>query len=623
MIKELVQFTTDLGDFKEIGAEPKYGLYIQLKLRETDGYWSIDPTDIQSDVFSKKTAGQSLFLKKCRDVIQHAWMIDTWKCFDAPEKAIHTCSPYAIAFKKETLPGKEKQKPVGDRLERYFAKAKELLDDKAEHGPIDVFKNLLNSADKLKRLLDSVPAFSDIKDNEYVVLFLDEPIEKYQIAHGKYLKENLFNKALFTTENAAGETVGASGFFSGVPDKKPFLSHQTASFQISGRITLHEAAQLFEFETILKQGVLPRPLPIFIYQDELPNLKNGLHESIVLFKKEAEADPKKRRGFAEIMTDLHDNKVELGNFYLLFYMGGEVHDFDFVSKFEYKLDGWKVENLFEIKDPPPRLDNVFDLLHGLLIDLFDNSLVVRSGKKEGLTFRWFGEVESKYCRSASAYLMVLKYRQAFYDFIYKSRRQAINQTMFAEIAMAGILDGIRRDRYENHHHTEEGDIKRKLNLFFSLYPKFTHHKNLYHNENPVSTANQTIQLREFMGQLAKGEGFIKDDPQFAFAAGQVVRYLLSKSKSSDRSFARLEPFLQQTQIVRFLDAVRKVFETYKHEKFSKNFEHPFAEVTGYDTDTNLRDLTPLFLSGFFSKNNLFAKKEDEEDSEVIDDENED
>lgn len=607
MIKELVQFTADLGDFKEIGAEPKYGLYVQLKLRETDGHWAIDATDLESAVFSKKTAGQTPFLTRCREVIQHGWMIDTWKCFDAPEKAIHTCSPYAVAFKKETMLGKAGQKPVAERLERYFAKAKDLLDDKAEQGRIDVFKNLLNATDRLKKLLDSIPAFADVKDKEYVVLFLDEPIKKYQAAHDRYLEENLFNKALYTTKNGAGETVGASGFFSGVPDKKPFLRHQSASFGISGRITLEEAQQLHEFDTVLKRNVLPRPLPIFIHQDELPNLKNGLKESIVLFKKEAEADPKNRRGFAEIMTDLHDGKVELGNFYLLFFMGGEIHDFDFVSKFEYELDGWKVENLFELKDPPPKLENVFDLLHGLLIDLFDNSLVVRSGKKEGLSFRWFGDVDARYCRSASAYLMVMKYRRAFYDFIYKSHRQAVTQIMFEDIAMSGILDGIRRDCYKDHHHTEEGDIKRKLNLLFSLHQKFSPH-----NSNPLFMANQTIQLREFMGQLAKGEDDIKDDPQFAFAAGQVVRYLLSKSKSSDRSFARLEPFLQQTQLDRFLDAVRRVFETYKHENFSRNFQHPFSEVMGYMTGANLRDLTPLFLSGFFSSNALFADKENEE-----------
>lgn len=646
MLKELIQFTNALGDLKEIGEEPKFGLYIQLKIKNDDGHLSMDSKDYKAAVYSKSTASKKgtptelseeekkkeaenkILLEKCQIVIKHGWMIDTWKCFDPSAKTIHTCSPYAVGFKRNTLEGGSKSQPhIGDRLNKYFEKAGTFLLDDAERGRMDVFKNLINSKEKLNTLLDSIPEFvarenADPKKDgekfkkEYIVLFLDEPTDVFKAPNDRYLAKNLFNKADYTLKDIQGESLGASNFFHGVKVKKPFESHQTAAFQISGRISLTEAQRLNEFEKVLKRNVLPRPLPIFIYQDELPERPDGLKESISVFTKEAEIDPKNRRGFSDIMGELHTKGVELANFYLLFYSGGDILDFDFVSKFEYKLDGWKIENLFELKEPPPKFDKIFDILEGVLVDLFDNSLVVRSSKKEALSFRWFGDVEAKYCRSESAYLRVLKYRHAFYEFIYKSRRQAVTQTMFEDLAMSGILDGIRRDRYEKNHHTEEGDIKRKLNLLFSLHQKFTPH-----TEKSFFMPNQTTALREFMGQLTEAKTDITDDPQFAFAAGQVVRYLLSKSKSSDRSFARLEPFLQQTHISRFLDAVRKVFETYKHEKFSRKFEHPFSEVTGYKTETNLRELTPLFLSGFFSKNSLFADKKVE--PEVALEENED
>ena len=121
-------------------------------------------------------------------------------------------------------------------------------------------------------------------------------------------------------------------------------------------------------------------------------------------------------------------------------------------------------------------------------------------------------------------------------------------------------------------------------------------------------ANQTVQLREFITTLAKGESTIETDAQFAFVAGQVIAYLFTKTRSTDRSYARLEVFLQQTDVAQFQLAVVNFFNRYKHETYSRKFKHPFSEVTGYQTSTNLREYMPLILSGFFSNNLLFADK---------------
>ena len=95
MIKELVQFTESISDLKDVGLQPKYGLYVQLRIDNDDGYLTLKTH--HSEVFGKKTESNA-FLKHCASVVQNTWMVDTNKCFDKA-RGIHSCSPYCIAFK--------------------------------------------------------------------------------------------------------------------------------------------------------------------------------------------------------------------------------------------------------------------------------------------------------------------------------------------------------------------------------------------------------------------------------------------------------------------------------------------------------------------------------------------
>ena len=58
-------------------------------------------------------------------------------------------------------------------------------------------------------------------------------------------------------------------------------------------------------------------------------------------------------------------------------------------------------------------------------------------------------------------------------------------------------------------------------------------------------ASKLEEQRVFMVALSQGEAILENDEQYAFAAGQVIYYLLHKSKTADKSYKRLEPFLQQ------------------------------------------------------------------------------
>lgn len=608
MLKELVQFTDALDEeLKAIGVVPKEGLHIFLSYKTDDNNELSISKTFKYEVYSKKQQELTPLLKSAASLSQIGWMVNTNKCFDLPAKGIHSCSPYCLAFKRESIKGGGKfndaKIKLYNRIDSYFVKAIDLLEDTTEKERVKVFRNALNSQEKMHFYLDQIPEYKNLKDGEYIVFYLDLPSEKYKMPNEKYLGGKLFNTEEYNKEGADGFVYGTSNFLNGFNSKKPYLIHQSASFDITGRISAKEAKSLFEFQNIAGRRIFPNPLPIFVYAEER-------EASISIFKRDA-LEGGAKKGYKEILEELQGKlHKELGNYYLLFYQLGEVRDFDFVSKFEYSLKDsegkdWHVGDLFK-GNRTFTLSNVFEFERTLLPIILNNALIVKT-KAEGLMFKYFDDIDAAYCKTANTHLLAMKYRKALYDFIYKSNQSAFTQKAFEDILLTSLLDDIRLDKYEGHRHSEDLNIRQKLNILFSLYHNFQPSQ-----QNNSFMPTKISELRQALEGLASGEADIASDEQFAFVAGQVIYYILSKSKSADKSYSRLEPFLQLTDAERLKQSVLKIFNTYKHERFSRRFNNPFAQVMAYSTATNLKELMPLMLAGFFSENGLFGKGAEEE-----------
>ena len=182
--------------------------------------------------------------------------------------------------------------------------------------------------------------------------------------------------------------------------------------------------------------------------------------------------------------------------------------------------------------------------------------------------------------------------------------------MFDHILLTGILEDIRLDELKGNQHTQRWGILSKMNIWFSLAERFD-----LQFKNTDTMASKLEEQRVFMVALSQGEAILENDEQYAFAAGQVIYYLLHKSKTADKSYKRLEPYLQQVQASELNKAIARLFDTYKHENFSGNFRHPFASVMAYQTQANMRDYLPMMLAGIFSDNLLFSVNKSEETNE--------
>lgn len=652
MLKEIINFTNTLSDeFKSLGLQPKEGLHILLKI-DDNGNVITKVESIEYGFYAKKMKDElSPFLQKCMQLQENAWCINTNKCYDLPKKAIHTCSPFCVAFKREHLEGgakfeenaKKEQPQLQERFKDvYFEKARETIEEinlkqlNAFQSFLNLFVNegwkiilkdieqqrsarlellvqkeskikeeLKNEKDKLKKeeLKDGLSAVQadllacqPLAESDYILFYLDLPLFDYKEAHGKYLNDKLFNTTSYNTApNEDGLIYGTNDFQNGFNSNMPFLLHQTASFDITGRISNIDARVLYEFSKVLPRKTLPNPLPIFIYNDEFKK------KIIALYK-----DGK--RNFREIIEVLYQShKDDFQNYYLLNWNntrdGIVFNDFDFVAKFEYELNGYnglEVSNLFNIQNKKeekkkeamhyPPIKNIFELEDRVLKYLIQN----RYHRVD-----YFSDFKKEdYDNKDLTFLSYTKYRKAVYDYVYKSNRNAVTGDIFREMIFNAVLDDFKNNN--------EYGIKEKLNYWYSLYEYFYN----INDKNTPTMASKLKDYEQFVAGLIDESANVEEatDKHFAFAAGQVIYYLLTKSKAENNGLKLIEPYLQKTNCEALKGNISEDYKRYSHENFSDKFLKVSSFVLSYETTQNMKKLQAELLSGLFAKNQLFSDK---------------
>lgn len=651
MITELINFTDKLEEpFRILGYSPKEGIHILVdKVTDKEGISKIDLQNYKYEKYDKKMKGnESEFLAECKMKQKNSWCVNTNKCFDLPTKAIHSCSPFCVAFKREHLKGGKKYKQyegkkeqIHDRFDTYFEKAFTLFNKETEREKYKVFEhffthneftlilneieaknteklekinsNVLNLQeeakatsdkatkeklkDKIKDLNKEQLKFKELVDSDYIIFYLNLPLADFKKVHNSYLSDKLFNTPNYNiSKDNEVITYGTSDFLNGFPGKKPFSLHQTASFDISGRISSEDAKTLNEFLNILPNRSLPNPLPIFIYEEELQK------EAISLFKESGF-----KASYKEILKDLFTryNEEEIANYYLLYWLytkdGVIFKDFDFVSKFEFKLPKHcKIVNLLELKQRDSRqsksysLSNIFDF-EGIVFKPLIQS------KYHHLDY--FSDLKKdEYNGLDQSFSTFSKYRKAVYDYIYKAQKQAVNYYAFREMVFARLKDLLKQD--------SDYGIKEILNIWFSLAEYFINPQ-----KPNITMPSKLKSYHDFVERLVSSEKETNikiEDEEFAFLSGQVIKYLHTKSKSSQTGFNLLEPYTQQSRCDQFKLRVANDFDRYKHENFSRRFEQAASYILSYETNADLKNLLPEMLAGFFADNKLFSNSKNNE-----------
>ena len=631
MIREIINFTKDIiedcPDIMQRNLKPNGGLYIFVDIDEA-GNWVNENGVYGQDYLYLKTndSESSIPISEITALEEEVKRVGTSmnKVLDKSSQ-IFSCSPYAVVFKKKSLTNEKipgiKGEKICKLLPFYFENARKLCPLEEQQRIVSfesicsiILKGLENfireQADEKKIVL-----IDQLKDDEYISIYLRSvSLNDYKKAHDCYLKDKLYNKGEFN-KTVNGILYGVSGFLNGLNDKKLFLVHRTACMDegLCGRISFEEALLLDKFQSLILRKVLPNPLPIAVNQLENKLFLKLFHEN---------ETPLSYRELIKSLFEQHEIK-ELSEFYLLNYSKAKdivINDIDFVPMFRYYFDkpllienvmlaGYKRDEIFE-EERDIILKDIFSFEYVVVREIFNNCLVMikKDGSYKSL---YFGEVDlSKRSDNGKflIYQLIMKYRYAFYEYIYKSKQNVINVLMFDEMMFTSILASIKNEEVKSRF-SFNNVIKRKLNIWFSLY-------NLFNNNDKKKEvmASNVTDLMSKMRIVAKGEAVLETPEEFAFAAGQLVSYLMDKSVASEKNYSMLEPYLQKTKSKHLQDAIAHVFSQYKHAVsiYGKAFKALASNVLTYDEDVDMKPLLKYFLAGCFSNCVIYEKEKEEE-----------
>ncbi len=636
MIQEIINFTKELiednPEITQLKLTPQPGLYVFIDI-DGNGEWTnsklVKGKDY--DFYDGKNNDISLWNDCIR--FQEATNYITMnkvKAFDKKQK-IHSCSPFSIAYNfnfsekdKEQQFGIKKKEKLSDEGKRELGilirnqrrtVVEERLDDYKKCA-LSIYKIEKNSSywnqltafyDKFKTILNKIevlPEYQKLAEKDYLKIFLRSiPIEEQEKFHNKYIEDNLLN----------GEEIaerGILGFLTSYSSKKLFMAHKTSSAVkgISYRFSKGDALLLNTFEKMWKRKCFPNPLPFVVDKREINN------EIVKIFNENSEPIH-----YRDLIKKLFDktNEKSLADYYLLNYRntkdGMVLNDLDFVPMFRYKFNstlyiynptesGVFKDKVFE-KDTSEKIETVFDFERIIVRSIFNNSLV--KIKDEKYTTNYFGDIDPTYVPGGDTmWQLIMKYRKAFYDYIYKSKDNAITSIMFDDMMSKSILSNIKQDEIKTRCEYNN-TIKKKINIWFSLYNLFNNNK-----KDDIMASNVTDLLSK-MKAVTNGESNIETPEEFAFGAGQLASYLIDRSVASNKTYAMLEPYLQKGKSGQLQDALAQTIAVYKHDigVYNGNFKMLSAQVLTYDSNTDMKPLLKHFLAGCFSSNSIYGKKQ--------------
>ena len=440
MIQEIVNYIDEIPEeVFSYNLKLDEGLYIFVDLDNNGTLLNFEAKQYKKDI------DLDAFFDKCLLLQTKIKPVAPSKIFNPIKKIFGgSCSGFALCFNKKNL-YKDKilrEQEIKDSLAEYFKSAERYISRENENHFVWFSKFKLFCINSFITFIKELPEYNSLKENSSVNFFLNEPQpDDFQKIYDIYVANNVFNKDDYKTQ--IDEVIyNIADSLSSFSDKKMFWRHKTAPFEFNYKITGEQAKKVWQFFGI-RGRVLPNPLPVFIDKREL-------NRKVIQVVNED-----KKLSYSEIVKLIYDEnkKIDLGNYYLLFFQKGELVDLDFVPSFQFFTNQLFISEVFSIGGKQERqITTLFEFEIHVANKIFNGQLITKT-KAGGWWLKYFGDIDydPKYL-SDNTYNQVLRFRKAFYDYIYKAKRDAIQSFMFHDIMLKGILDDLRADEYKDRKH---------------------------------------------------------------------------------------------------------------------------------------------------------------------------
>lgn len=514
----------------------------------------------------------------------YSQLVDMNKPVD-PKKQIHSNNIFAVAFKAAILT--EGANAVGNfenSLARYY---QALLFPKKEDAeiissyqfpPLDeqVIVNNQKYVISLSEYIKQKISENKIKDNQYVKLYFAVAIEQYIRESKRYLIPKIFNKNDYNIL-INGTLYGLSNSNMGMNAKKPFLEHKTTAFKVPFRISAADALAARNMFTWLdvQQDAEGKP----VTEGYLPI---GDSKVFTLVK------PDERR------QDAH---------YLHLTKGTQpvIDDYDFVPGLTDKLmPSFTLDNFLLLEDFNPQNISRRLELEGLVDDwLFNKNLVKNYFNESPKPNNWFSGFQVG---------LLIRYKEAMRNYFRKGDPRDF-VSCIDRLSQAMLKEMLLREPYKK---LEDTKIAKGLNLRLSLFKYFSIKEKGKMGDRLISLA---AGLKEKLITDKTDEDIsCENDQEFYYYAGQLVRYLISKSQAYHPTYAIIDHVTDARDVGKFKQEIFKLHKKYNHALGFNHIRYNrlMAAVMAYDCTTDTVNGFDLFLAGAASKNIIYFKEAGEE-----------
>lgn len=227
-------------------------------------------------------------------------------------------------------------------------------------------------------------------------------------------------------------------------------------------------------------------------------------------------------------------------------------------------------------------------------------------------------------KNAKAKINEVLYQKSLSDNNLSNNEIKINDKMLKE-----LIYQTRNSVIELLYKNNEADFYQMVNKYSSDFIKVALRSSKEYGElNAKKAINFILSLKDYKGETVdldtikenlenalKSDITKLDSNEYFFLAGQIAKYLMSKSKAANKTYALAEPYLKAKTTNKLKSVLKNEFERYKYEIliYDKRFNKAYLLIQNSDDIQINNDFESLMLAGMMSQNLIYNNKKGESD----------
>lgn len=497
------------------------------------------------------------------------------------KKKIFSNNQYTLFFKnrfveglinndKETIPLNVFLKGI----DRYFESLVLLGTNKKEDkeilkeikNDISTEEEILSKRELLKdKFIETVEILKvdNLTKDTWIKIFLEADEKEYKRATLKYISTKIFNKNdenIKKQEKLYGINNYNYGYTTG---KKPFTELKSTPFKVGSRVTLDDIKKVRNMYIWLLKNVAIKDfvkIPLsYNFIDELDKIKCN-NEPVYLLKV------------------INDNGTVI------------VKDFDFIPFYSENIKEFRCTNCFNtsynLDETEFITKDIYELENRTSKIWFSNSL------KE--SYYNFKEIVSKRTMLPNWKKEILKEKSnIFFEFFHKTNSNSLKQNLdniAYFICYNFLIDGFKDNSKIN--------AIKAMNLWFAFDEYFGGDFKMIKNE-----------IFEKSKDVIRNNGEIESDEMYFFFVGQVVKYLLDKSKASNKTQSMIDPIMKASNNEKIISIILAMRDKYSHELRLVNtrFDNILKQILTNNVQKDVVKNRKYILAGFLEENLFYMK----------------